>query len=102
MRMKRKLSTRFAAIALAVLSMAPILATADTVTVLGNGKNSCGSWLQNRVAVSWPLLIEQASVEGYITGFNNYATNQNGHISAGTDAEELFAWIDGYCRSHPL
>ena len=77
-------------------------ATASEVHVLGFGNNSCGTWLQNRGAQSYAEAAQLAWVTGYVTAFNNYAENQSGDISAGTDADGLFSWIDSYCRANPL
>jgi hypothetical protein len=69
--------------------------------ILGHGNQSCGSWLQARRSESWPALVQQGWLSGYVTAFNNYAS-RNGNISAGTDVDGLFAWVDNYCQSHPL
>jgi hypothetical protein len=45
---------------------------------------------------------QSAWVTGYVSAFNNYAEHQSGDISAGTDTDGLFSWIDTYCRSNPL
>ena len=39
---------------------------------------------------------------GFVSGFNWYAPASGGDIGRGADVESLHAWIDQYCREHPL
>jgi hypothetical protein len=72
------------------------------VNVLGLGNESCGTWLQNRGGQSYGELTQLGWVTGYVTAFNNYAEHQSGNVTAGTDADGLFTWIDAYCQANPL
>jgi hypothetical protein len=72
------------------------------VMILSLGGESCGTWLQNRGTQSYANAAQMSWVTGYITAFNNYAQHQSGNISAGTDVEGLFTWIDAYCQANPL
>lgn len=88
-------------IAIALLA-SQVCALADTVMILGHGNESCGTWLQNRGSQSYAEAAQLSWVLGYVTAFNNYAEHQSGNISAGTDSDGLFSWIDAYCRANPL
>ena len=39
---------------------------------------------------------------GFVSSYNFYGLTTNTDVSEGTDAEGLIAWIDTYCRAHPL
>jgi hypothetical protein len=89
-------------ILLVMLIFWPVSAFCGTVNVLGYGNRSCGSWLQVRNIPSYDEAAQLSWVEGFLTGFNNYASNQSGDVSAGIDLNGQFAWIDSYCRRIPL
>ncbi len=67
--------------------------------VLGPGNRSCGYWeQQRRTGNAYGL---QAWVLGYLTRAN-YDEGRNRDLTAGTDAQGIFVWIDNYCRANPL
>jgi hypothetical protein len=69
-------------------------------TILGEGANSCGTWLQERRAGRW---LPMASwVLGYLTAYNQMVWKGGSNIAAGTDTDGIEAWLDAYCRQHPL
>jgi hypothetical protein len=81
-----------------LLLIFPIASHADMI-IWGHGNSSCGEWLRDRQQDSWGSVVNKAWVARYITSVNKaYA----GALTAGTDAEGMFAWLDNYCRSHPL
>jgi hypothetical protein len=86
----------------AVLICWPMYAVGNPMKVLGAGNASCGSWPQDRNTPSYQVTAQVGWVTGYITGFNSYAPNQSGDVSAGTDLDGELAWIDSYCQAHPL
>jgi hypothetical protein len=77
-------------------------AIGKTVMILGTGNESCGTWLQNRAAQSYAEAAQLSWVGGYVTAFNNYAEHQSGNVSAGTDVDGVYSWIDAYCQANPL
>jgi hypothetical protein len=80
----------------------PVSAYCGTVNILGVGNESCGVWPQHRNVPSYAEAAQLSWVAGYVTGFNNYASNQSGDVSAGIDCDGQVAWIDSYCQTHPL
>ena len=63
--------------------------------IYGFGALSCGKWLaaaQNSVDRG----LNTAWVLGWVSAAGSY-----GHLPD-TDAEAITAWIDNYCRDHPL
>jgi hypothetical protein len=67
---------------------------------LGAGGVSCGAWLETRKNGDDVETFQlQAWVQGFVSGVN--ATSQNDFLAA-PDAEAIFAWLDNYCRQHPL
>jgi hypothetical protein len=79
-------------------------ASAQQYTILGAGTDSCGSWQQERRTRSITLYGSEAWVLGYVTraNYDGASTGANANLTAGTDAEGLYAWIDNYCRANPL
>jgi hypothetical protein len=80
-------------------------ASAQQYMVLGEGRaTSCGTWQQERRTRSIALLGSQAWVLGYVTraNYDGASTGANANLTAGTDYEGLYAWIDNYCRANPL
>jgi hypothetical protein len=61
---------------------------------------SCGSWLQQRKSELWRN--EAAWVLGYLTAYNKMVWKGGSNIAAGTDPAGIEAWLDTYCRAHPL
>ena len=39
-------------------------------------------------------------VRGFISAFNTYRS-PTGNVTAGTDMDGVYAWIDNYCAAHP-
>jgi hypothetical protein len=68
-------------------------AGAQQVVILGSGNNSCGTWMEARRENGYGSLVHQAWVTGYVTAYNNYAVDQDGNVTAGTDADGLMSWI---------
>ena len=83
-----------ATLALCVLAASPSYA----FTVLGAGAVSCGKWTQQRQNRNdmqiggWAL--------GFVSGANAMETNID--FLEAPDADAVLAWVDNYCRSHPL
>jgi hypothetical protein len=88
------------AIALATLPISPV-AAAEAPIVLGLGSQACGKWLLDRAENKIPAVAEESWVTGYVTAFNNYAS-ETGNVSAGANITALSVWIDDYCKAHPL
>jgi hypothetical protein len=79
-------------------------AQADQFIIKGVGAHSCGRWVLDRQAGDYRAmgaLAKEAWVQGYITAYNEWAF-QRPDVTAGTDSDGVFAWIDNYCASHPL
>ena len=66
---------------------------------LGQGGFSCGRWQQGRRTKEPTSFTAQAWVLGYLTRAN-YSGDTS--LTAGTDADGVFAWIDNFCRANPL
>lgn len=70
--------------------------------VLGYGAASCGTWLEDRREASFAGLAAESWVQGYLTAFNVYGPSPTRDITVNTDHAGAAAWIDNYCRTHPL
>jgi hypothetical protein len=98
----------FAALGYALLANAAAVAEPQRYGVLGDGNTSCGTCTRDRTGGA---VFDRASanfhlawVLGFLSGMNyHHATRQKvGNITRGTDIDGLFAWIDNYCKQHPL
>jgi hypothetical protein len=74
-------------------------AVAADVLMLGKGVGaSCGTWsAERKTQTVW--LYGGNWVLGFMSGA---ASALNRDFLDGLDSEAVFAWIDGYCRTHPL
>jgi hypothetical protein len=71
--------------------------TANAVTAIGLGIESCGSWTEaRRTRASFG---HQQWVVGFISGVAGALSND---LFEGKDAEGVWGWLDNYCRAHPL
>jgi hypothetical protein len=70
--------------------------------LIGSGTSSCGTWTADRRAPDGPpALLDEQWVMGFLSGIG-YVGQQQDDPLRGIDAEAVFAWIDNYCRDHPL
>jgi hypothetical protein len=74
---------------------------AEQFMVIGYGNVSCGGWSLARHHRSSLTSAYEGWVEGYFTGYNQWAkTGPN--IMGGTDIDGVDAAIDNFCTTHPL
>ena len=65
--------------------------------IYGAGTFSCGNWLANRRGA------EQFSYNAWLLGWVSAAGHYEAHGPLrDTDSSALIAWVDNYCREHPL
>jgi hypothetical protein len=94
--------TRILAVALGLMvSVATSVAKADDQgkTAMGAGVHSCGTWTGERAARDVGEVVDEAWVVGYLSGV---ATWSDLDPLKGIDGNAVWAWIDNYCRAHPL
>ena len=77
-----------------------VQAVAQELPVLGQGNVSCSSWVDRRAGATAEADTMTAWVLGYITAFNQYASDLLADVSAGQEPGELTAWLDEYCREN--
>jgi len=66
----------------------------------GAGRSSCGAWTRN---ADGPNDTQYGAwVLGFVSSFNRYGLVEDADIAKGTDAHGIIAWVDAYCRQHPL
>jgi hypothetical protein len=86
----------------------------NTVMVVGAGQASCGTWTKAQAErqptdargniyyrIGSDTMIQLEWVRGFISAFNIYKS-ETGNVTAGTDMDGVYAWIDNYCAAHPL
>jgi hypothetical protein len=76
-----------------------------TPVILGEGTMSCGQWLEFRRTREGMAAVSEAWVRGFLTGYGfAYLVNhrEGPAVGSGTDPFGNNAWIDNYCRDHPL
>jgi hypothetical protein len=83
---------------------------AQAYNVMGRGLDSCGAWITHRrdVKVGAPITAnseiadeETNWVVGFLSGVG-FMGRGNVNPLDGMDAEGILAWIDNYCRAHPI
>jgi hypothetical protein len=79
---------------------APQALATDTYHILGAGADSCGAWSAQKGTALGNL--NNMWILGFVTAVNRYALMIDDNVARGTNAEGLFAWVDNYCRAHPL
>lgn len=62
---------------------------------------SCGTWTKERMAKSLAATELRDWVLGYLSGFASSGVYPVDTLTA-SDPEGALAWVDDYCRSHPL
>jgi hypothetical protein len=87
---------------MSVLGVCAVLASvpaygAEPVNVIGGSETSCGKWLVNRER--HVFYLDGMWVLGYASGI---AVANKRNLLQGTDGEGVWAWMDNYCRTHPL
>jgi hypothetical protein len=86
--------------ALAVALMMTGSAEATDFHMVGVGSSSCGSWTASRGGQTTG--IYEQWVVGFLSGVGYEGTGQGDDPLAGVDANGVWAWVDNYCRAHPL
>jgi hypothetical protein len=100
---------RITLLALALFFAGAIETRAQSVTTLGFGNKSCGSWVEARRANNATANIFEGWLAGFLSGSNSIIAANPAlgvdilkEVSAQSDAQGLWAWIDNYCQIHPL
>ena len=87
---------------LTILTLMPLVATAKTITVRGEGFASCAVWLREHTARSGRQPVQDSWVLGYVNaaaGMLDIAGVDD--VSASLRNADLVAWIDDFCGAHP-
>lgn len=87
------------ALVIAVLLGTSVHVVAEPRGYVGFAGTSCGSWIDAR-AKKESLAMEYWAL-GFVSGANGYA-DQGVDLVKGTDANAMWVWLDGFCRSQPL
>jgi hypothetical protein len=66
--------------------------------IIGPGRVSCGTWLQDSNSKSPLYYAQSAWIAGFVTAFNYYMPLD----TKGADVNGMEAWITGYCSQNPL
>jgi hypothetical protein len=90
-------------IVLAVLLFSSSARAQGTYRAVGEGGVSCGTWTAERANNPAELywLSESAWVLGFLSGVGYEGAGDVDPLR-GVDAKGVEAWLDNYCRTHPL
>ena len=91
------------ALCLGIILATAIIRPASAITIVGEGLNSCGSWIEERNSSSYGLKAQW--VAGFLSGVNMFANLQvttNDALKQLGDMSAILVWMDNHCRSHPL
>jgi hypothetical protein len=90
----------------AVLLMGTVPTPAQAYDYFGAGTLSCGQWLGDRQSASPQHVLNESWVLGFVSGVNSgaggFGLSRLSNAGEDTDAAGMFAWLDNYCRAHPL
>jgi hypothetical protein len=67
----------------------------------GFASSSCGAWLEARSLRNAQSTAMKVWILGYVTAYDQYVS-KDGDLFRQSDDEALAAWVDSYCRAHPL
>lgn len=77
-------------------------ANAQTMTLIGGGRNSCGTWTSDRQKNEVQAYFLQEWVDGYLSGMEDIVSlSMKKNIQINTDANGIYGWLDNYCRQNP-
>jgi hypothetical protein len=68
--------------------------------LIGQGTASCGKW--TAVRHDEHALGHEQWILGFLSGVGWGGAEFGDNPLSGTDADGVLAWIDNYCRAHPL
>jgi hypothetical protein len=68
-------------------------------TMIGQGQLTCGAWSEHRDTKSASSL--QQWMLGFLSGAGFVGSPKTDPLQ-GVDGLGVFAWVDNYCRGHPL
>ena len=95
----RLLGVAVLAAVLGLSSASPAAAT-DNVHLIGAGMSSCEIWTADRTARNVDAVQDEQWVVGYLSGVAIWTPDLN--PMKGVNAQAVWAWMDNYCREHPL
>jgi hypothetical protein len=85
---------------LAAVAAAPSVAAKYEYASVGFGNSSCGSWTATRR--DGGAQTHQQWVVGFLSGVDFVKADEGVDPLKGVDAQAVWAWVDNYCRVHPL
>ena len=86
-----------------VFLFAPVGASAQVrFSIIGEGSNTCGLWVNERRADSTRVTPSAAWILGYITAASFHRAPGTPNFARGIDGSAVDLWVDNYCATHPL
>ena len=84
-----------------IAAAAICLAAQSSFSQTAIGQPDCGRWLNDGLSEKAQY---KAWLMGYLTGVNmsHFAIRKADLLSALSSAEQVFAWMDNYCKANPL
>jgi hypothetical protein len=103
-------------IACLLSARAAVPAEGGSFTVFGEGLRSCGEYIEAteaekklRPPTAQPDAVYSRDfqsfvdfTDGYLSGANSKDVAQYGRLAEGTDHAGRMAWLQNYCRTHPI
>jgi len=80
-------------------SVAPLAANAKSRTEIGYGMATCGAWTTDEDPNGRVRQTRAAWILGYLS---RASYDHAGDMLDPVDAPAIEAWIDNYCKAHPL
>jgi hypothetical protein len=74
--------------------------SASAYDLIGAGTASCATWTAHRSPKG--DFQDEAWILGFLSGVGYMGSHETVDPLHGVDAEAVVAWVDRYCRTHPL
>jgi hypothetical protein len=79
-----------------------LAASARAITVRGEGSALCAAWTQEHNSNSTRKPVQESWLLGYVNAVSGILELPGvDDVSSAFHNEDLVAWVDDYCRSHP-
>ena len=87
-----KLKIVLAMFLMAISFSKPTMATQATIF----GAPNCGQWVKS------PSTSDKAWLLGFMSGLSLYTDGKDDWLDKIASAEQIYLWMDSYCRANPL
>jgi hypothetical protein len=90
---------------LLLVTVISIAAMSNANAFVVKGTPDCGLWMKERKNSksnnpTWDEIVNRAWLVGFLSGLN--ADERNSNFLAKASADQIYLWVDNYCKANPL